>query len=91
MVKNSFIEKTYVVGTHCNCLYEVITICHYNIYNYVTQNKENVWKFKLVKLNILNCKPCGSIENGLYLHDSCISSKFELMNYLFANPVVARL
>ena len=30
MVKNSFIEKTYVVGTHWNCLIEV----------YVTENKE---------------------------------------------------
>ena len=38
MVKNSFIEKTYVVGTHCNCLIEVISMC---ITTYVTENKEN--------------------------------------------------
>ena len=38
MVKNSFIEKTYVVVTHWNCLIEAIPMCTYNIY--VTENKE---------------------------------------------------
>ena len=31
MVKNTFIEKTYVVGTHWNCLIEAIPMCTYNI------------------------------------------------------------
>ena len=31
VVKNSFIEKTYVVGTHWNCLKEAIPMCTYNI------------------------------------------------------------
>ena len=45
MVKNSFIEKTYVVGTHWNCLKETIPMYTYNICyciptTYVTENKE---------------------------------------------------
>ena len=32
IVKNSFTEKTYVVGTHWNCLYEVISLYTNNIY-----------------------------------------------------------
>ena len=37
MVKNSFIEKTYVVGTHWNCLGG-----NSNVYlQHVTKNKEN--------------------------------------------------
>ena len=31
MVKTLFIEKTYVVGTHGNCLIEAIPMCTYNI------------------------------------------------------------
>ena len=31
MVKNSFIERTYVVGIHWNCLIEAIPMCTYNI------------------------------------------------------------
>ena len=31
LVKNSFIEKTYVVGTHWNCLVEAIPMWIYNI------------------------------------------------------------
>ena len=38
MVKNSFIEKTYVVGIHWNCLIEAIPMSTYNIC--VTDNKE---------------------------------------------------
>ena len=51
MVKTSFIEKTYVVGTHWNCLIEAIPICTYSICSmrqfhcvptrYVTENKDN--------------------------------------------------
>ena len=37
VVKNSFIEKTYVVGTHRNCLIKAIPIC---TTTYVTENKE---------------------------------------------------
>ena len=38
MVKNSFIEKTYVVGTHWNCLIERQFQCVHT--TYVTENKE---------------------------------------------------
>ena len=38
MMKNSFIEKTYVVGTHWNYLIEAILMCKPTIY--VTENKE---------------------------------------------------
>ena len=31
MVKNSFIEKTYVVGTHLYCLIEAFPMCTFNI------------------------------------------------------------
>ena len=66
---------------------------------YVTQNKENYlemytcqvsWPLSLPLLNIPNCQISGSTANCLYLHDSYIS-KFEFMNYLFANLVVAWL
>ena len=59
MVKNSFLEKTYVVGTHWNCLICVPT-------TYVTENKEEnyleiyifqvSWPLSLPLLNILNCQ-----------------------------------
>ena len=29
--ENSFIEKTYVVGIHWNCLKETILVCTYNL------------------------------------------------------------
>ena len=37
MVKNSFSEKTYIVGTYWNCLIEAIPMC---TSTYVTENKE---------------------------------------------------
>ena len=47
MLKNSFIENTYVVGTHWNCLIEAIPMC---TSPYVTENKEeNYWKFTFTK------------------------------------------
>ena len=48
-MKNSFIEKTYVVGTHWNCLIEAIPMCTYNICysmcttTYVTENNEKLF------------------------------------------------
>ena len=73
---------------------------------YVTENKEEnyleIYIFKvhvscplsLPLLNIPNCKSvsnfCQSTANCLYLHDSYIC-KFELMNFLFANLLVAWL
>ena len=64
MVKNSFIEKTYVEGTHWNCLIEAIPMCTYNIY--VTEIKEENYleiyivqvssPFSLPLLNIPNCQ-----------------------------------
>ena len=95
MVKNSFIEKTYVVGIHWNCLCESTT--------YVTENKENyleIYSYQVscpLSLPLLNIPNCQSVLKflSLYcklfiLHDSYIS-KFEFMNYLFANLLVARL
>ena len=41
-IHDAFIEKTYVVGTHWNCLIELIEaipMCTYNIC-YITENKE---------------------------------------------------
>ena len=40
MVKNSFIEKTYVVGTHWNCLYASMRQFQCVPTIYVTKNKE---------------------------------------------------
>ena len=41
MVKNSFTEKTYVVGIHWNCLIEAIPMYTSNIQKmYVTENKK---------------------------------------------------
>ena len=58
MVKNSSIEKTYVVGTHRNCSYRQFQcVCT----TYVTENKEENYKsimsivftsFKHLKLSI---------------------------------------
>ena len=73
---------------------------------YVTENKEENYleiyflqvscPLSLPLLNIPNCQSvlefleCLSTANCLYLHDSYIS-KFEFMNYLFANLLVAWL
>ena len=80
MVKNSFIEKKYVV--------EAIPMCTYNII-YVTENKEQNY-FKHPKLPISSKIPVTLLRNCLYLHDSYIS-KFEFMNYPFANLLDAWL
>ena len=103
MVKNSFIEKTYVVGTHWNCLIEAIPMCTYNIKNYVTGNKDNYLDIYTCQVSCPLSLPLFNFPNcqselkylSLYcklldLHDSYIS-KFEFMNYLFANLVVASL
>ena len=87
MVKNSFIKKTYVVGTHWNC----------NVYlqhMLPKTRKETVWKFTFSKyhvhclylfnkcLNIPNClsvlNSCHFTTNCLYLHGSYFS-KFEFI------------
>ena len=51
MVKNSFIEKTYVAGTHWNCLIEAIPMCTYsNVYlqhMLLKIRKKTIWKFNL--------------------------------------------
>ena len=63
MVKNSFVEKTFIVGTYLNCLKEAIQKCTYNIMKqlqcvpspYVTENKEEtIWKFTFSKYQV-NC------------------------------------
>ena len=51
MMKNSFIEKTYVVGTHWDCLREAIPLCNYSI-NYVTENKKAIYKFTFSKYHV---------------------------------------
>ena len=40
--KHSFIEWTYVVGAHWNCLYEALPMCTNNIY--LTENKETYFE-----------------------------------------------
>ena len=102
MVKNSFIEKTYVVGTHWNCIIEAFQCIPTA---YVTESKEEnyleIYDFQVScplslpeHLNIPNCQSvlnsCHSTANCLYLRDSYISG-LEFMSYLFANLLVACL
>ena len=65
MVRNAFIEKTYDVGTHWNCLIEVIPMCTYNRGNsnvYLQHmllkiRKKTIWKIKVscpLSLPLLN-------------------------------------
>ena len=68
MVKNSIIEKTYVVGTHWNCLYECETTA------YVTENKEdNYLEIYISKYHVhcpfplLNNPNCQSVLKFLSL------------------------
>ena len=101
IVKNSFIEKTYVVKVHIG----IATFRQFQRVptTYVTENKEEnyleIYIFQvscplsLPLLNIPNCQSVLkflSLLNCLYLHDSYIS-KFEFKNYLFANMLVAWL
>ena len=86
-MKNSFIENAYVVLT-----------------TYVTENKEeNYLEIYISQVSCPLSSPLFSIPNCqsglkflspyckcLFLHDSYIS-KFELMNYLFANLLIAWL
>ena len=98
MVKNSFIEKTYVVGTHWNCLIEAIQCVPTT---YVTvKRKKTIWKFTYFKYHVhclylfkhpklpISIKIPVTTATYLYLHDRFIS-KLEIMNYLFANLLVA--
>ena len=88
MVKNSFIEKTYVVGTHSNRLIEATT--------YVTENEEENYleiyifqvscPFSLPLLNHLKLPISIKIPVAVYLHDGYSSS-----TTFFANLVVAWL
>ena len=88
MVKNSFIEKTYVVGTHWNCLIKHMLL------KIREENYLEIYIFQVscplsLPLLIPNCKSvlnsCHSAANSLYF------SKFEFMNYLFANLLVVWL
>ena len=45
--KRSFIEKTYVVGAHRNCLYEAILVCTNNV---VIEIRKTVFFFVCVNL-----------------------------------------
>ena len=97
MVKNSFIEKTYVVGTHWNCLIEAIPMCIYNIMFHVNMEKN----FRNLLFPSIMSTAYTSFEHAklpisikipvtLLLHD-VFFSKNEFMIYLFANLLVARL
>ena len=101
MVKNSFIEKTNVEGTHWNCLIEAIPMCTYNNTHRGNSNvylqhmllklrKKTIWKFTFSKYHVQLSLPPISIEIPvtLLLHDSYIY-KFEFINYLFVNLLVA--
>ena len=59
MVKNSFIEKTYVVGTHWNCLIEAIPMYTYNI---ATENKEE--NYLEIYIFQVSCPFRRMAENG---------------------------
>ena len=68
MVKNSYIEKTYVVGTHWNCLIE-------DLQTYVTENKEEnyleIYIFQVscpLSLPLLNIPNCQSVLKFLSLY-----------------------
>ena len=98
-MKNLFIEKTYVVGTHWNCLIEAIQMCTYNIFRcvtttYVTENKEEnyleIYIFQVscpLSLPLLNIPNCQSVLKFLLLFCKLFLfiSEFKFMNYLFAN------
>ena len=73
MVKNSFIEKTYVVGTHWNCIIEAIPMCIPT--TYVTENKEEnyleIYIFQVscpLSLPLLNITNCQSVLKFLSLY-----------------------
>ena len=87
MVKNSFIEKTYVLST----TYDTENKEENYLEIYIFQVS---CPLSLPLLNIPNCqsilKFCHSTANCLYYHDSFIS-KFEFMNCLFANLLAAWL
>ena len=48
--ENSFIEKTYVVSTHRNCLYEAYS----NVYlqHMLLKIRKTIWKFTLTKYHV---------------------------------------
>ena len=50
MVKNSFIEKTYVVGTHWNCPIEAIPMCSQTCIT--EKRKKTIWKFTFYKYHV---------------------------------------
>ena len=60
MAKTSFIEKTYVVGTHWNGLKEAISMCTYNI---ITENKENVLEIYIFQISSSLSLPLLNIPN----------------------------
>ena len=73
MVKNSFLEKTCVVGTHSNCLIEAIPMCTYH--TYVTEIKEEnyleIYVFQVycpLSLHLLNIPNCQSVLKFLSLY-----------------------
>ena len=73
MVKNSFIEKTHVVGTHWNSLIEAFQCLHTT---YVTENKEEnyleIYTFQVscpLFLPLLNIPNCLSVL--IYLSPYC--------------------
>ena len=94
MANSSFIKKTYVVGTHWNCLYRQFQRVSTT---YVTESKEEnfleIYIFQVsctLSLPLLNISNCQSVlkylslyDKLLYLHDSFIT-KFDFMNYDFA-------
>ena len=100
MLKNSFIEKTYVVATHRNCLYGIASMRQFQCVptTYVTENKESSYfKLEIYILPVsgpLSCltsfkHPKVPISFKIYYKLFSYISKFEFMNYIFANLLVA--
>ena len=92
--KHAFIEKIYVVGTHLEFLIEAFPLCT----TYVTEIKETYFEIYTKQVlcplaflsQHLKLSISFKIVNCLYLHDSYIT-KFDFVNYAFANLLVAWL
>ena len=94
IVNSSFIEKTYVVGTHWNCLTEAIPRC---IYNILLKIRKTILKFtfipsimSIVFASFKHLKLPISIKMPVaILHIVYVCMTATAPNYFFANLVFA--
>ena len=87
MVKSSFIENTYVVGTHWNCLYMLLKIRKIILKLTFTPSIMSIVfaSFKHLKLPISIKMPVTVLQ----IVDICMTATAVFANYFFANLVVA--